>query len=154
MTLTGLPKGTVVKIKETNDTYDIYEASLDTATGTTTSSVIAKAYDSSDVMQNSSLLDLPRNYYAKTVIKDDNDPQNVVYNDATYEIDGAVSYDSTTSKRSGSYNRTVIGFTNTMKQISPTGIVTRYAPYALILVGGIVLLIISKKHKKHTEEED
>jgi uncharacterized protein YbcV (DUF1398 family) len=43
--------------------------------------------------------------------------------------------------------------TNTLAEISPTGYVSRFAPYALILVGGIILLVIAKKHKKHTEEE-
>ncbi len=46
-----------------------------------------------------------------------------------------------------------IDFTNDLTEISPTGYVARFAPYALILIGGIALLIIAKKHKKHTEEE-
>lgn len=47
----------------------------------------------------------------------------------------------------------IITVTNTLAEISPTGYVTRFAPYALILIGGIALLIISRKHKKHTDEE-
>jgi hypothetical protein len=46
-----------------------------------------------------------------------------------------------------------IDFTNTLEAISPTGYVARFAPYALILIGGIALLIIAKKHKRHTDEE-
>ncbi len=46
-----------------------------------------------------------------------------------------------------------VAITNTLLQISPTGIVTRYAPYDLILVAGVVLLVISKKRKKNTDEE-
>ena len=46
-----------------------------------------------------------------------------------------------------------ITVTNDLPTISPTGLVLRYAPYVLILIGGIVLLIISKKHRKHTEED-
>jgi hypothetical protein len=48
---------------------------------------------------------------------------------------------------------TVITFTNDLASISPTGYVARFAPYALILIGGIALLIIAKKHRKHTDEE-
>ena len=47
----------------------------------------------------------------------------------------------------------VITVTNNLESISPTGIVTRYAPYGLILVAGVVLLVISKKRKKNTDEE-
>lgn len=44
-------------------------------------------------------------------------------------------------------------FVNNLVLISPTGYVSRFAPYALILVAGVVLLIVAKKHKKHTDEE-
>jgi len=46
-----------------------------------------------------------------------------------------------------------IAFTNTLEQISPTGYVSRFAPYALILVAGIALLVIAMKKRKHTEED-
>ena len=49
--------------------------------------------------------------------------------------------------------KTVLTFTNDLASISPTGYVARFAPYALILIGGIALLIIAKKHRKHTDEE-
>lgn len=43
--------------------------------------------------------------------------------------------------------------TNTIDAVSPTGYVTRFAPYVLILIGGVALLIIAIKRRKHTEEE-
>lgn len=46
-----------------------------------------------------------------------------------------------------------IQVTNKLSLISPTGLVLRYAPYMLILIGGIALLLVAKKHKKHTDEE-
>ena len=46
-----------------------------------------------------------------------------------------------------------IGVENHLDVISPTGYVTRFAPYALILAAGVVLLIVAKKHKKNTDED-
>ena len=46
----------------------------------------------------------------------------------------------------------VVTFTNTLLQISPTGVALRVAPYAIILVGGVILLVLAKKHRKSAEE--
>jgi len=48
----------------------------------------------------------------------------------------------------------VIGLTNTLAEVSPTGYVSRFAPYALILVAGIVLLIVAKKRKPAKDDEE
>jgi len=45
-----------------------------------------------------------------------------------------------------------VAITNTLLEISPTGVVLRVAPYVLILAAGIALLIISKKRKTAEEE--
>ena len=52
-----------------------------------------------------------------------------------------------------STNKTVV-FSNNLDEISPTGYVSRFAPYALILVGGIILLIIAKKRKPAKDDEE
>ncbi len=59
---------------------------------------------------------------------------------------------STTAGTAATANKT-IRFTNTLELISPTGYVARYAPYALILLAGIVMLVIAIKRKGHKEED-
>ena len=82
--------------------------------------------------------------------------------DADYKYKYASIDNSETASRTSAYSNTAasaadknaaIQFTNKLAVISPTGYVSRFAPYALILIGGIVLLIIAKKHKKHSEED-
>ena len=59
---------------------------------------------------------------------------------------------ATTTTAVGSADTTT-EWTNTLAVVSPTGLVLRFAPYALILVGGIALLFIAMKRKGHREEE-
>lgn len=46
-----------------------------------------------------------------------------------------------------------IDITNTMETISPTGVVLRVAPYALMLGAGIILLVVLKSRKNKAAEE-
>ena len=45
-----------------------------------------------------------------------------------------------------------VGFTNTLNNISPTGLVMRYAPYILILAAGIVIAIIATRKKSRDDD--
>ena len=107
-------------------------------------------------------------------IKEKNDLQNTTYNsvstgadtDATalaiaYNVDsntatvncGATALTAATENHTTAQSKQVL-FTNTLLQISPNGVITRYAPYTLILIGGIALLIIAKKRKPAKDDEE
>lgn len=120
-TVTGLPKGTTVTVKEYNDTLDTYKL---------TTNVDGSSSDAT--------------YTTATVLK-------TTASEAMGETNVAIDSDDDTTVKADA--NTVLTFTNDLASISPTGYVARFAPYALILIGGIALLIISRKHKKHTDEE-
>lgn len=63
----------------------------------------------------------------------------------------ATAFGKTTAQAIGEHHATV-GFTNTLRNISPTGVILRVAPYALILAAGIILLVISRKRRTAKEE--
>ena len=45
-----------------------------------------------------------------------------------------------------------IDFTNTLTEISPTGVVMRFAPYALMLAAGLLIVILGKRRKNKDED--
>lgn len=68
--------------------------------------------------------------------------------DSTFNIDTSGTVATVLDNNTG-----IITYTNFRDVISPTGIIMRFAPYALMLIGGIALLIIAMKRKGHKEEE-
>jgi hypothetical protein len=96
-------------------------------------------YNASAVETDSNSLTLTDGTTTGTVI-------SMLPNSGTAGMNATFAIDNTSAKDQ-------IVFTNTLEQISPTGYVARFAPYALILVAGIALLIIAKKRKPAKEEE-
>ena len=121
--IVGIPAETTAVVTEINDTYDIYKAQQLS---------IENGTDTAPAAVNLAAGSVDASKYQITAIDNDaNDYNTNVITDGDVEI--------------------VIK--NNMEIVSPTGYVARFAPYALILVGGIALLLVAKKHKRHEEEE-
>lgn len=122
----GIPVGTKVTVTETNDVAG--------TTYTTTAKEKIGTADAADVAFTGGTAILSTDKKTATTA----DTKTVVYAQA-----GAPTAGSDVT----------IQYTNTLALISPTGYVVRFAPYALMLIGGVVLLVVAMKHKKHSDEE-
>ena len=122
ITISGLPTGTKVTVKETNNTSDTYTLTGTTVAGTSTVGTVITNIN-------------------QTLVANDN------YTSGEVKVDG----NGTTSEQ---YKKTEIGYTNTLAEVSQTGVVLRFAPYALMLGAGVALFIILKVRKNKAVEED
>lgn len=66
---------------------------------------------------------------------------------------GATTATALGNLNGSSYESENIRITNKLDSISPTGYISRFAPYALMLVVGLALVLIARKGKKANKEE-
>lgn len=99
------------------------------------------------------------------VINEKNDVTGTTYASASSGADinadskfigtGQVSNDATVNAQTTeSIKDKAVLFANTLSLISPTGLVMRYAPYALILVAGLVLLGVAMKRRSRKDDDE
>ena len=120
ITYVGIPTGTTVTIKETNDVTGVTYSSVSTGADTDAASLdIATGVDSNTATVNCG---------------------------ATALSAATENHTTTASKQ--------VKFTNTLKQISPTGIIIRSAPYLLLFAVGAVLFILIRHGKKNAKTEE
>ena len=120
ITYVGIPTGTTVTIKETNDVTGVTYSSVSTGADTDAASLdIATGVDSNTATVNCG---------------------------ATALSAATENHTTTASKQ--------VKFTNTLKQISPTGIIIRSAPYLLLFAVGAVLFILIRHGKKNEKAKE
>jgi hypothetical protein len=131
ITYTGIPAGVDVDVYETNDMTGVTYTVVTTVNGT------AGTPDN-----NVSWGNTPNSAAVQP------NPKTAAYEStkATVDTKDINEEAPTTAKQT-------VEIKNTLLLISPTGVVLRIAPYVLILVGGIALLLISRRRKAASEEE-
>ncbi len=69
----------------------------------------------------------------------------------TYNQDSDTATIGSTSANNAATGNKTVAFTNTFELISPTGVVVRVAPYALLLGCGIALLMVTRRRRAEDE---
>jgi hypothetical protein len=158
--------GSNIKLNGTDTTADVSAGITSNVATLGTTLNIDAAISNGKVVK---LYGIPDETALTVNVKETNDTYDVYTATATVNSTSATLYASngTTAVTALSRNNTaqiapqtiakntltdeVVALSNAITEISPTGYVSRFAPYALILIGGIALLIIAKKRKPKEE---
>lgn len=92
---------------------------------------------------------------ANATLKLDNNSTTATTNADTVPLEKGKTASLTTIKAIDNTDaKDVVAFTNTIDTISPTGFVTRFAPYALVLIGGILLITLAAVLYNRTNKKE
>ena len=123
LTIKGLPANTTFNVTETNDSEDIYHVSItDSNKGDIIATADAVAVDAKTGTQ--------------AMAKDNQALTNYASGQATAP---EAAFSATT-------------FTNTLNDVSPTNVVTRYAPFLFIIAAAIILLVFMRRRRTQDDE--
>ena len=123
----GIPNGTKFAVTETQDVIGTtYSVTAKETVGTGTAT---------DVL-----------WTGGTATRDDSEKIATAYKDNTAIYARSEAPDADKS--------VAIQVTNTLQNISPTGLMFRYGPYILMLLGGIVLLVLGVKFMRRAKKEN
>ena len=130
ITYAGIPAGVDVDVYETND-----------MTGTTY--MVSTVVNGGGPVKDGSVSwgNAPSSAESQAATKEDYQSTKVTVDTAKY-----------TSTDAGTTAKQTVAITNTLLQISPTGVVVRVAPYVIIMAAGIALLLIGRR-RKHTAKD-
>ena len=123
LTIKGLPANTTFNVTETNDSEDVYHVSIaDSKKGDIIATADAVAVD------------------AKTGTQ------------AMAEKNQALTNYASAKNAAPAADFTATTFTNTLNDVSPTNVVTRYAPFLFIIAAAIILLVFMRRRRTQDDE--
>jgi len=148
ITYIGIPAGVDVEVYETNDVNGVTYSVKTTRTGAANTTATDNSVLFTSDAPTTAVAQVGYTAWTMTGSKTNNYESTKTLFDTTAVTASTAAADVTTAISAKS-----AAVENTLLLISPTGVVLRVAPYVMILVAGIALLILAKKRKPAKDEE-